>query len=197
MGIESRFERALAAFDSVNAGDPNLEEVNGESLPHELVDARRVSSWVDKLRPSASEVLRLASRCQHIKRWEKPRDSYPKTRVGYLQWRQELKKFHAATAAEILREIGYDEGVIQEVSELNLKKGLAAGGDVQVLEDALCLTFLEFEFQTFLIKVSEERMIGILRKTWGKMSEEGRQRALQLSFPEEGLRLIQLALADS
>ncbi len=197
MGMESRFEKAIAAFDSANAGDPNIEEVKGERRPHELVDAQRVSAWVEKLRPDASESLRLASRCQHIKRWEMPRDSYPKTRVGYLKWRQELKKFHAATASKLLCDLGYDEEMIQTVSDLNLKKGLAGGGDVQVLEDALCLTFLEFEFSTFLKKVPEERMIGILRKTWGKMSEEGRKWALELHFPEDGRRLIQRALADS
>ena len=108
-----------------------------------------------------------------------PRSQYPSTRAGYLKWRQDLKKFHADTAAKILRKIGYEEPLIQAVQNLNLKKGLnRKEGDVQVLEDALCLTFLEFEFPSLLKRIPEERMIGILQKTWNKMSPTGRQHAL-------------------
>lgn len=192
---DSRFARACAAFDTANAEDPNLEEVDGEKRPHELVDAERVSAWVIKLKPDASVSLRLASRCQHICRWKVPRDQYPRNRAGYLRWRQDLKKFHADTAAEILKDIGYDKALIQSVRDLNLKKGLGKGGDVQVLEDALCLTFLEFEFESFLKRLPEERIVGILPKTWAKMSESGREHALSLSFGEAAKRLLNKALS--
>lgn len=190
----ARFERAMAAFDAANAEDPNHETVDDQSVPHELVDARRVSVWIDRLAPDASEALRLAGRCQHIRRWEIPRDRYPKTRAGYLKWRQDLKQFHADAAASILRDCGYDDELICTVQALNLKKGLAQGGDVQVLEDALCLTFLEFEFESFFPRVSKDRMLGILRKTWGKMSDQAHQEALALSFGEAARQLIGEAL---
>lgn len=190
----ARFERALAAFDAANAKDPNQETVNGEAVPHELVDAQRVSAWIDRLAPDASEAVRLAGRCQHIRRWEIPRDQYPKTRAGYLKWRQDLKQFHAEAAASILRDCCYDEALIGTVQALNLKKGLAQGGDVQILEDALCLTFLEFEFESFFPRVSKDRMLGILRKTWGKMSETAHKEALSLSFGEAAQRLVGEAL---
>lgn len=195
MKDSSLFERAIAAFDEANAADPTCEEVDGKQVPHEWIDAKRVSAWVEKLQPNASEPLRLASRCQHIRRWERPRDDYPKTRVGYLNWRQDLKKFHAEVAAEILEGVGYDADTIQAVRDLNLKKNLKQGGDVQVLEDALCLTFLEFEFASFLDRVPPERMIGILQKSWGKMSEQARNQALKLPFSEQGKALIEQALA--
>ena len=166
-------------------------------MPHEWIDAQRVSTWVEKLQPNASEPLRLASRCQHIRRWERPRDDYPKTRAGYLKWRLDLKKFHADVTAKILEGVGYDADTIQAVCELNLKKNLNQGGDVQILEDALCLVFLEFEFASFLERVPAERMIGILQKSWGKMSEQARNQALGLTFSEQGKRLIQQALAGA
>ncbi len=195
MGDASRFSRAVAAFDEANSADPNQEEVDGRAVPHEWVDAQRVSAWVFRLEPQASEVLRLASRCQHICRWKRPRDQYPQTRAGYLKWRQDLKRFHAETAGEILREVGYEEGVVEAVQALNLKKSLSAGGEVQVLEDALCLTFLQYEFGTFRKTVSEERMIGILQKTWKKMSAQAREEALGLDLDPEALELVKKALA--
>jgi len=197
MSVDLRFDQAISAFDSANAQDPNLEEVDGEKMPHEWIDAKRVATWVLKLDPNASEALRLASRCQHIKRWEIPRAEYPMNRAGYLKWRHDLKAFHAETAGRILRDAGYDEALIGTVQDLNLKKNLSQGKDVQVLEDALCLSFLEFEFGVFLKNVPEERMVGILRKTWGKMSDEGHAQALTLSFSGEAKRLITVALSDA
>ena len=196
MTEDCRLQRAVAAFDAINAEDPNREEANGQSQPHELMDARRVAGWVVKLKPDASAALRLASRCQHIRRWKVPRSQYPLTRAGYLKWRQDLKKFHADIAAKILRKIGYEEPLIQAVQNLNLKKGLnRKEGDVQVLEDALCLTFLEFEFPSFLKRIPKERMIGILQKTWNKMSPTGRQHALSLPLEGTAKRLLQKALS--
>ena len=195
MTEDRQIQQALAAFDAANAEDPNREKANGQSQPHELIDARRVADWVGKLKPNASAALRLASRCQHILRWKKPRNQYPSTRNGYLKWREDLKKFHADAATKILRKIGCEEPLIQAVRDLNLKKGLnRKEGDVQVLEDALCLTFLEFEFPSFLKRIPEERMIGILQKTWNKMSPAGRQRALSLPLEGTAKQLLQKAL---
>jgi len=42
--------------------------------------------------PSTSEVLRLAIRSQHPRRWEMPRDSYPMTKTGYHSWHTFLKR---------------------------------------------------------------------------------------------------------
>ena len=103
------FEDAIRRFDEENARDPNLETASGVSHPRELLYAQRLTDWVLRLCPDASEPLRLAARCQHICRWEIPRGSYPMDRAGYLKWRADLKIFHAQKAGEILHEIGYDE----------------------------------------------------------------------------------------
>src|SRR5580765_412547 len=91
----SRFEAAIRRFDEENARDPNRETINDKAEPRELVYAQWVTDWVLRLSPNASEPLRLAARCEHICRWTIPRESYAMTRVGYLQWRADLKKFHA------------------------------------------------------------------------------------------------------
>ena len=190
-----RFKRALARFDEENSRDPNREIVDGMEQPKELVYAQWLTDWVLRLRPDASEELRLAARCQHLRRWEVPRSSYPMTRVGYLQWREGLKKFHAQRAGEILKEVGYPEEIIRRVQNLNLKKDFPKDPETRVLEDALCLVFLEHQFADLAAKTAEDKMINAVQKTWKKMTEQARAKALELSFGEKEKNLIEKALA--
>src|SRR5256885_15523770 len=136
-----RFEAAIRRFDQENSRDPNLEIIEGVARPRELVYAQRLTDWVLKLCPDASEELRLAARCQHICRWMIPRDSYPMTRAGYLKWRNDLKCFHAQKAGEILSAVDYPEEFMAREQALNLKRNFPAEPDSRVLEDALCLVF--------------------------------------------------------
>ena len=189
-----RFDTALRRFDEANAADPNLEPVDGVPQPSELVYAKRLSAWVLRLQPDASEALRLAARCQHICRWEIPRNAYPMDRPGYLKWRAELKKFHAEKSGEILRETGYEESMVEKVQALNLKKHFPADPESRVLEDALCLVFLEFQLSRLAEKTDEAKVINALRKSWNKMTEQARAEALKLPFGEREKALIQRAL---
>ena len=182
---------ALRRFDEENSRDPHHE--NGR--PRELLYAERLTGWVLKLSPDAAEPLRLAARCQHICRWESPRENYPATRAGYLKWRADLKKFHAEKSGAILREVGYDEETIRRVQELNLKKNFPADAECRVLEDALCLVFLEFQFAALAAKSDDEKMVNALRKSWEKMTETGRAEALKLNFGEPEKKLLARALA--
>ena len=116
----ARFAEAIRRFDTENSRDPNTEIADGQSVSRELIYAQWLTDWVLKLAPDASEPLRLAARCQHICRWEIPRSSYPLDKPGYLRWRADLKKFHAEKSGKILRDVGYDEAVVQRVQELNL-----------------------------------------------------------------------------
>jgi len=140
---ERRFSRALAEIDALNAQDPNSIVIRGQRVPKELGHSRLLSEWIDRLAPSASEALRLAGRASHLVRWRYPRSEYPEGRVGYLRWRKDLQQKHATTAAAILREQGYDEALVSRVGAIICKKGLGRDAEVQVLEDALCLVFLE------------------------------------------------------
>ncbi len=190
----AKFEAAMRRFDEANSADPNKEIINGVSQPRELVYAERLTEWVLKLAPGASEELRLAARCQHICRWMSPRDSYPMTRAGYLQWRAELKKFHAQKAGEILQAVGYPEAMVRRVQELNLKKNFPNDVEGRVLEDALCLVFLEHQFADLAAKTSEEKMITALQKSWGKMTPAAHAEALKLNYGARARALLEKAL---
>lgn len=189
-----RFESALRRFDEENSRDPNHEAVDGIPHPRELLYAQRLVNWVLRLCPGASEELRLAARCQHICRWEIPRQSHPMTRAGYLQWRATLKRFHAQKAGDILRGAGYPEDVIRRVQDLNLKKHFPDDPEARVLEDALCLVFLEFQFADLAAKTAADKTINALQKSWQKMTDAARAEALKLNYGEREKALLERAL---
>ncbi len=148
----ARFDRALARIDAANALDPNRETVGGRERPKELVYAERMTAMLRRFAPDASEILRLAVRCQHIQRWTIARSEYAMDRIGYLQWRKRLYKFHAQTAGDILRDAGYDEATIERVGTLLKKEGIKSDADVQTLEDVVDLVFLESYLADFVAR---------------------------------------------
>jgi hypothetical protein len=184
--INDRFNLAIDRIDAANAADPHGAEV---------VYAQRMTDWLARLYPDASEALRLAARAQHIRRWEIPRDTFPMGRIGYHRWRTTLYSFHADAAEEILREVGYDDATIGRVRSLLRKERLKSDPEVQALEDVICLVFLENYFAEFAPKHDEEKVIVILRRTWAKMSDAGHAAAMKLELPEEARRLVERALA--
>ena len=191
-----RFKAAIARFDAANAADPTTEIFQGAVYPKELLYAQRMTIWLDKLAPDASEVLRLAVRCQHIQRWTIPRHTYAMDRTGYLRWRTTLARFHADTAAAILGDVGYDAATIRRVQKLLRKESLKRDPEVQCLEDVICLVFLEHYLAAFATQHDEVKVLDILRKTWTKMSPRGHEVALTLPMSPEARRLVEQALAE-
>lgn len=189
-----RFRRAIERFDAINARDPNVEYVDGTAHPKELLYSQRLTECLERLSPGASEPLRLAARSQHIRRWEIARTTYPMDRQGYHRWRTELGRFHADIAADVLREVGYDEPTIARVQSLLRKERLKLDPETQALEDVICLVFLQYYFAPFSEQHEEQKLIGILRRTWTKMSAKGQAAALQLSLPPEKRKLVEKAL---
>ncbi len=196
MSASQKLKKAFQLFDEANSQDPNSEVYKGKSYPKELLYGLRMTQTLNEFLPEASEALQLTARCQHICRWEIPRDNYEMNRSGYLRWRQELKKFHAEKATEILETVGYSKEVMDQVAFLLMKKQLKKSAETQTLEDVICLVFLKYYFEPFAAKHKEEKVIDILQKTWRKMSEKGHEAALQLSFSEKSSKLIARALDD-
>jgi len=194
---DNNFQHAIRRFDEENSRDPNTQLVNGAPHPRELIYAQWLTDWVLKLCPEASEELRLAARCQHLCRWMIPRDTYPMTRPGYLKWREDLKRFHAQRAGEILTEVGYPAEVVRRVQDLNLKKNFPNDAEGRVLEDALCLVFLEHQLAELAVKTDDDKMITALQKSWKKMTPAAHAEALKLNYAPREKDLIDRALKSA
>ena len=190
-----RFARAIAAIDAANAADPATIRVEGEPRPKELTHAALLCEWVACLVPAPGEALLLAARAHHIRRWTVPRSSYPPGRDAYLRWRRDLRRFHADEAARILRAEGYDDPLIERVQQIVRKEGLFSDPEVQTLEDGLNLVFLQTQFDEFRERLGDDgRLVAIVRRTWRKMSERGREAALGLELSERGRAIVANAL---
>ena len=197
-----RYERAIAAFDAINAGDPNLESDGATREPKELLYARRMTEMLERFAPDASETVRLArprpadprrgrgasppdtfrlpARCQHTRRWEIPRASYPATPEGYKAWRTRLLDYHAEISAAVLRNCGYDEAMAASVASVVRKERLKRNPDAQLLEDVIGLVFLQHYLADFVKGhpvYDEAKYVDILQKTFRKMSSRGRHAA--------------------
>ncbi len=189
----SRFDRAIALIDQAHAEDPRPITIGGKTWPESLYHARRRTDWLFRLVDTPPELLQLAVRGQHLRRWTVPRDAYPRTREGYLRWRNHLKSLHAQYTADILRSVGYDEADISRVSDLIQKKRLKTDPDAQALEDTLCLVFLETQFADFARREAG-KIVDIVRKTWHKMSPQAQNLALQIPLPEDAVEIVRQAL---
>ncbi|BFM15205.1 hypothetical protein R50073_13880 [Maricurvus nonylphenolicus] len=192
----SNLEKLLDAIDQVNSQDPNQETYKDQSFPKELLYSQRMSQHLNAFAPEASEELQIAARAQHIKRWSIPRSDYPMDRPGYKKWRTELGKFHADTTTSLMADAGYSEEQQERVATLLQKKFLKRDEEVQCLEDVICLVFLEFYLEAFVAKHSsdEDKLIGIIQKTWRKMSEKGHEAALKLPLSDAMGALVGKAL---
>ncbi|PZX54708.1 uncharacterized protein DUF4202 [Algoriphagus ratkowskyi] len=190
----NKFHQAISLIDQVNAEDPIKELVAGKEIAKELLYSIRMTDKLHQFDPEASEAVQLAIRAQHIGRWKIPRSNYPMDRVGYLKWREELKIMHADKAEEILVEAGFEKETIEKTKFLIRKKQLKTDPETQTVEDVICLVFLEYYFEEFSAKHEPAKIIDILKKTWGKMSEKGHRAALKLPLSASSLKLIEEAI---
>ncbi len=191
----TRFETAIALIDKKNAEDENTYQVSGLAYPKELLYSQRMTRTLLRFEPNASKALQIAARAQHICRWKIQRDEYPMDRVGYLKWRETLKKMHADITGEILQQVNFDVQFTNRVQKIILKKLIKKNEESQALEDTICLVFLDYYFDEFATKHSDEKVIDILQKTWVKMSAKGHEAALKITFSEKGLALVKQAIS--
>ena len=199
---QTNYERARELIDNANSADPNRVSANGREWPKELLYSERMSDMLQRFRPQADDVMKLAIRAQHIERWKSPRDAYPAGRIGYLQWRKDLYKIQASRAAELMLQAGYDEEQSERAWKAVAKKNIKGNEDTQLLEDVTDLVFMEHYMLEFVDKhpeYSEEKWIEIIQKTWRKMSPQAQQFALSgaVILPESLLPLIQKAVSDN
>jgi len=195
------YDKAVSLMDTANGEDPNIEMADGREWPKELLYSHRMSEMLKRFKPDTDEVVKLAIRAQHIQRWKSPRNAYPMDRAGYHQWRTDLYKFHAVTAAGLMAEAGYDERALERARTAISKRKLKVNADTQMLEDIAGLVFIEYYMLAFAEKhpeYDEAKWIDIIQKTWKKMSADAHSFALSgdLTLPEPLVPLIQKSVAD-
>ena len=179
--MSNRLSSTFAAIDAANAADPTLE--NGQ--PAALLYGLRMTAEVAPLFPDASEILQIAARGQHIERWLLPRTDYPDGLPGYLEWRREQARRHAARVGQIMLDAGYPQIDANRAGVLLRKEGIKRDPDVQALEDVICFAFLRYYFADFAVDKEPEHLLKIVQKTARKMSVEGRAKALkEFGLPE-------------
>ncbi|MCJ1372262.1 hypothetical protein MMC20_003485 [Loxospora ochrophaea] len=192
---EGRFQKAFETIDSAHAQDPRTITIDGAEVPYELHYARKMSDYLEQRCPTAPDALRLAIRAQHFRRWEVPRDSYPMNKPGYHAWRTFLKKRQADLTSQICEDCGYSEDDASRVASMIRKENLKQDEETQILEDVACLVFLDDQFEEFEKEHNEDKVVTILRKTWGKMSERGQEIALTISMSDRAKSLVAKALS--
>ena len=193
--MSTKFEKAIELIDNENSKDIRKESFENKEYPKELLYSYRMTNKLLEFLPNASDELKLAARAQHINRWEIARSAYSMDRVGYLKWREALKKMHADITSNLLAEVGYDSDFIGRVVFLINKKLIKKDTGSQVLEDVVCLVFLEYYFEAFSKKHDDSKIIDIIKKTWNKMSEKGQESALKLDFSDKSMLLIKKAVS--
>lgn len=191
----SLYAAAIAAFDHANAQDPNQDMLDGHPHPKELLYAQRMTDMQARFAPNASEAVKLAVRAQHIQRWKSPRSDYPMDKKGYMLWRTNLYKFHADTAGELMKSVGYDDEMIARVKTIVGKKNLKSNPETQLMEDVVDLVFIEHYMLAFAQQhpeYDEAKWLHIIRKTWEKMSDDAHQFTLagNIKLPEPLIPLI-------
>ena len=193
----SRLDAVIAAIDAANADDPRVTHVDGTADPYEIVYAKRMTDRLAAMYPDASEVLRIAARAQHIRRWDIPRSSYPEGRNGYNDWRKACREHHGEVISRIMADHGYAADDISRVVMLIKKEQLKKDRESQALENVVDVVFVEHYFDEFLKKYAqydEDKIVDIVGKTLRKMSPKGHQAALSLDLPERTRELVMKAV---
>ena len=188
--MNARLERAFAAIDAANADDPNTLVVRGETRPKEQAHAEIACEWVARLAPDAPDSLQVAARAHHVRRWAIPRSDYPSGRSGYLRWRKALQKLHAETVREILTAQGWPREEIGAVEAFVTKRGLGRDSNAQVLEDVICLVFVETQLATTADRLADDRMVEVIAGTLAKMSDDGRAAAFTIELEGRDAALV-------
>ena len=175
------FNRALAAFDAIDMGDPKRVKTDRGDEPFAAVYHRTLAAWVERLAVEPGLALRTAARCQHLGRYRLPRERFPEGLAGYKKSRTFAALEQEATATAILTEAGLEEPDVARVGNLLMKRGLNSVTEVALFEAAICLTFLELELDAFAAKHDEPKTVLGPREDLGKDAPAGRDAALTFS----------------
>lgn len=186
--------QTLNAIDQINIADPNSVLIDGETHPKEFIYSKQMSACLHQYWSEPSELIQIAVRAQHIKRWHLKRTNYALGKTGYMLWRKDQGKLHAQLTAELMQKNGYCAEDAAIVASVLKKEKLKSNPLTQTLEDVACLVFLQFYFADFATKHSEEKLVDIVQKTWRKMSDKAQNIALTFTLPNHLANIVKKAL---
>ena len=159
MTDSERFDRAIAAIDAGNADDPNVVTIRGRTGPKEILHAELVTEWVQRLAPGrerAAAARRARSPLPALDRAarDRRRPGAPATCAGASRSRSSTP----ASSASCSRPRATTPDTIARVQAIVRKEGLADDAEVQVLEDALCLVFLETQLADVVARLDPDTL---------------------------------------
>ena len=192
-GLSVRYQAAVAAIDAANAADPNIVDVRGRQVPLALAHGQLAAEWIEQLVDEPDELVLLAARAHHLRRWELRRDSYSPGRSGYLKWRKDQKSRHANDVAAVLAPLGYEPIEIERVQQLVRREAVDG---TQAVEDAACLVFIETQLGSFSARIDHGLLIDVIRKTSRKMSARGLELVASIPLGVDERDLLAEALGD-
>ena len=197
---KTMLNQVITLIDQANSQDPNTEIYNAQSLPKESLYATRMSEMLARFNPNADELMQIAVRGQHIERWQSPRSNFAMNKQGYHQWRSALYIFHASRVIELMQQVGFNEAQQQRVYAAVAKQDIKRNPDSQLVEDIASLVFIEHYMLAFTSTkpdYDEQKWLGIIRRTWQKMSVEAHDFVLagNVTLPEPLVGLIHKAVA--
>ncbi|MFM2070754.1 MAG: hypothetical protein RLZZ623_1017 [Actinomycetota bacterium] len=171
--LSGNYAAVVDAIDAANAGDPTVVSVRGHGVALAFAHGRLAVEWVEFLRPDADELVLIAARAHHLRRWEVARSTYPEGRTGYLAWKRDQRHRHATDVAQLMEAAHYPPEEIERVQALVRRDRLASDPDAQLVEDAACLVFIETQLADVARRLDHDLLVGVLRKTARKLSVEG------------------------
>jgi len=189
----------IADIDRANADDPRTIIVDGKTRPYDVVYSERMTERLAAMYPDAAELLLIAARGQHIRRFDIRRAQFTEGRNGYNEWRRTCREHHAKLLRDIMSRHGYNSEAIGHLTKLVRKEQLKKDNESQALENVVDVVFLEHYFDEFYSKYShysDAKIVDIIGKTLRKMSTKGHQAALALDLPERTRKLV-LSLVPS
>lgn len=194
--MDEKIIEALNIFDQLYEQDPNTEIYNGKEYPKEYLYSLRMLETLSQIFKNANTVQVIAAKAHHLCRWEIPRTTFAKGKQGYLKWRQTLYKHQSEKATHVLTQLQFDKQTIEDIANAIQKKGLKQNFNTQVVEDVACIVFLKYYIDNFIKSHGndEEKIIGIVKKTWDKMSPIAHDHALQIPYNKNTSAIIIKAL---
>ncbi|TLX78306.1 DUF4202 domain-containing protein [Labilibacter sediminis] len=187
MNFGERYTQAIMLIDEAYQENNEIVSIGNNTYPKEYLYALRMVDELEKFCPDADEEVFLSARCQHLYRWEIPRNTYPLDRKGYHQWRSFLYTYQSNKTEKLLQKVDYPNEFIERVKIMIEKKDLKNNPKSQLLEDVVCLVFLNYDLADFIEKHAKDvqKLKRIIKSTWLKMSPKAHETALKIPFADD------------